>query len=62
MTRSQKPPAVPVEIADQPGMEERFQRALQRALNTPPQHRAKPMPKKERPASKGRVHKGNTRS
>jgi hypothetical protein len=51
-----------VEVHDEPGMAERFQRGLQRALNTPPQHRAKPtMPKpKERPASKGRVHKGKT--
>lgn len=48
-------------IVDEPGMAERFQRGLQRALNTPPQHRTKVMPKpKERPASKGRVHKGKT--
>jgi hypothetical protein len=46
------------EIVDEPGWDERFQRGLQRALNTPPQHRAKPTPKpKERPASKGRAHK-----
>jgi hypothetical protein len=56
-----KPPPLP-EIADEPGMAERFQRGLQRALNTPPTHRTKPTPKpKERPASKGRVHKGKTR-
>jgi len=30
------------EIHDEPGMAERFQRGLQRALNTPPQHRTKP--------------------
>jgi len=36
---------------------ERFQRGLQRALNTPPQHRPAPAPKgKTRLASKGRVH------
>ena len=47
------------EIKDEPGWDERFQRGLRRALNTPPQPRGKPMPKpKERPASKGRVHKG----
>jgi hypothetical protein len=46
---------------DEPGMEERFQRALRKALNTPPKHRTAPKPK-ERPASKGRVHKGKTRS
>ena len=32
-------------IVDEPGMAERFQRGLQRALNTPPQHRTKPTPK-----------------
>jgi hypothetical protein len=43
-------------------MAERFRRGLQRALNTPPKHRAAPIPKaKERPASKGRVYKGKTR-
>jgi hypothetical protein len=64
MTRSHKPlPAEPVEIHDEPGMEERFQRALRKALNTPPKHRTASTPKtKERPASKGRVHKGKTRS
>jgi hypothetical protein len=51
------------QIADEPGWQDRFQRGLQRALNTPPQHRTKAAPKtKERPASKGRVHKGKTRS
>jgi hypothetical protein len=49
-------------IEDEPGMAERFQSALRKALNTPPKHRTAPMPKtKERPASKGRVHKGKTR-
>jgi hypothetical protein len=33
-------------------MAERFQHGLQRTLNTPPQHRAKPK-RKERPATKG---------
>jgi hypothetical protein len=52
----------PDQIIDEPGMEERFQRALRKALNTPPKHRTSPTPKiKERPASKGRVHKGKTR-
>jgi hypothetical protein len=47
---------------DEPGMAERFQRALRKALSTPPKHRAAPTPKsKERPASKGRVHRGKTR-
>ena len=61
MKRSKPPVADVPEIADEPGWAERFQRGLQRALNTPPQHRSAPTPKaKERPASKGRVHKGKT--
>jgi hypothetical protein len=57
-----KPQELPDKITDEPGMEERFQRGLQRALSTPPQHRQTPTQKpKERPASKGRVHKGKTR-
>jgi hypothetical protein len=63
MKRSSKPPAEAPEIVDEPGMEERFQRALRKALNTPPKHRTAATPKaKERPASKGRVHKGKTRN
>jgi hypothetical protein len=62
MTRTKPPPAAP-EIADESGWQDRFQRGLQRALNTPPQHREKPAPKtKTRPASKGRVHEGKSRS
>jgi hypothetical protein len=50
-------------IKDEPGMAERFQRALRKALNTPPKHRTARAPKpKERTASKGRVHKGKTRT
>jgi hypothetical protein len=38
-------------------------RTLRKAVNTPPEVRSVPTPKpKERPASKGRVHKGKTRS
>jgi hypothetical protein len=52
-----------VAIIEEPGMEERFQRALRKALNTPPKHRTAPKLKpKERPASKGRVYKGKTRT
>jgi hypothetical protein len=45
----------------------RMERGLRKALNTPPQPHGKnhksPQPKrKERPASKGRVHKGKTRN
>jgi len=52
------------EIKDEPGMAARFQRGLQRALNTPPQPRTKPTAAapKERAASKGRVNKGKARS
>jgi hypothetical protein len=46
---------------DEPGTEECSQRALRKGLKTPPKHRAAPIPKaKERPPSKGRVHKGRT--
>ncbi|MGC1891086.1 MAG: hypothetical protein WA709_34265, partial [Stellaceae bacterium] len=48
-------------IVDELGMSERFQGALRKALITPPKHRITPKPK-ERPASKGRVHKGKTRN
>jgi hypothetical protein len=59
MKRPATPSTEPIEIQDEPGMEERFQRALRKALNTPPKHRTARAPKtKERPASKGRVHKG----
>ena len=63
MKRPSKPPSAdPPAIVDEPGMAERFQRALRKALNTPPKHRTSPTPKtEERPASKGRVHKGKTR-
>ena len=51
------------EITDEPGMSERFQRALRNLINTPPKHRTAATPKaKERPASKRRVHRGKTRS
>jgi len=57
------PPAIEPDIADEPGMAERFQRTLRNLINTPPKHRTAPTSKaKERPASKGRVHKGKTRS
>jgi hypothetical protein len=54
---------LPDKITDEPGMEERFQRTLRNLVNIPPKHRAAPTPKpKERRASKGRVHKGRTRT
>ena len=63
MRRSKTPAVELIEVRDEFGMAERFQRALRRALTTPPRHWTAPAPKaKERPASKGRVHKGKTRS
>jgi len=63
MRKPTKPQApAPDTLVDEPGMAERFQRALRKALNTPPKHRTSPTPKaKERPTSKERVHKGKTR-
>ena len=58
MKHSSKPPADAPTIQDEPGMAERFQRGLQRALNTPPKHRTSKSTKQ--PASKGRVHKDKT--
>jgi hypothetical protein len=56
-------PQAPPEIVDEPGMAERFQRTLRNLLNTPPKHRTTLAPKpKERPASKGRVHRGKTKT
>jgi hypothetical protein len=45
----------------------RMERALRKALNMPPQPHGRnpqtpPTPKKERPASKGRLHKSKGRS
>jgi hypothetical protein len=46
---------------------QRMERGLRRALSTPPQPHGKnprsppPLKTKERPTSKGRVHKGKTR-
>ena len=50
---------LPETIVDEPGMAERFQRGLQRALNTPPKPH-KPIGKAKRPTLKRRVHKGKT--
>ncbi len=49
------------EIQDEPGMAERFQRTLRNLLNSPPKPRKPSVPKpKERPASKGCLHKRKT--
>jgi hypothetical protein len=42
-----KPQELPDKITDEPGMEERFQRALRQALNTPPKHRTSSNPEAE---------------
>jgi hypothetical protein len=44
------------EVADEPGMAERFQRGLRRALNTPHQPRAKPEKKKDGAKRQNRSH------
>jgi hypothetical protein len=49
--------------ACEPGWVQGAERSLQSVVSTPPRHHPKPTPKaKERPASKGRVHKGKTRN
>jgi hypothetical protein len=40
----------------------RFERAVDAAIKGGPKHRPAPVNKKARPTSKGRVHKGKTRS
>lgn len=58
MKRPQKPKE-PQELTDEPGWAERFQRGLQRALSTSPKpHKPIGRKPKERPGTKGRVHKG----
>jgi hypothetical protein len=42
---------------------ERFERAVDTVIKSKPMHRQRPtVDRKERPASKGRVHKGKSRS
>jgi hypothetical protein len=63
MVEDHKPKPANIEVVDEPGMPERFQRGLRNLLNTPPKHGPDRAPKlKERPASKGRTHKGKARS
>jgi hypothetical protein len=47
-----------IEVQDEPGMAERFQRGLQRAFQIP--HKPITPKAKTRPASEGRGHKGKT--
>jgi hypothetical protein len=55
-----KPTTTPEEegIEFHPDSWERFERTVQKVINAPPVHRTAKA--KERPASKGRVHKGKT--
>jgi hypothetical protein len=59
-----KPDPQAEEIEFYPDARERFGEFVKQLAKAGPQHRVmKPAPKaKERPASKGRVHKGKTRS
>jgi hypothetical protein len=56
MAKPPKEKGQPVEIV--PDAWERFERAVEVVIKAKPKHRAA----KERPASKGRVHKGRSRS
>jgi len=49
-----------LEVVDEPGVAERFERGLRRAFTMPHQPHTLTPKRKERPASKGRVHKGKT--
>jgi hypothetical protein len=61
MATDHKPKPDDLDVVDEPGMAERFQRGLRNLLNTPPKHGPARAPKlKQRPPSKGRVHKGKT--
>jgi hypothetical protein len=48
--------SAPLQVEDEPGMAERFQRGLQRAFQTP--HKPITPKSKTRPVSKGRIHMG----
>jgi hypothetical protein len=50
----------PLTITDEPGMSERFQRGLQRALNTPHKPHAPTRKAKEQPVTKPRVRRSKT--
>jgi len=41
---------------------ERFERAVDTVIKSGPQHRQRPKVDRERPASKGRAHKGKSRT
>jgi hypothetical protein len=62
MKRSQKPVQDGAPIVDELGWEDRFHRGPRRARNVPPKlHATIGRKPKERPVSKGRVHKGKAR-
>jgi hypothetical protein len=62
--KDQKPAPKPRDIEELPDAWERFEKAFDTVMKATPKPRsAVPTPKpKERPASKGRVHKGKDRS
>jgi hypothetical protein len=56
MAEKKKPSeSEPLTVVDEPGMAERFQRGLQRALSTPPQHRMKRKSKVSKPLTNKKV-------
>jgi hypothetical protein len=58
--KEQKPPPNPRDIEELPDAWERFEKAFDTVMKAKPKPRAAKT--KERPASKGRVHKGKTGS
>ncbi len=61
MPKANRPEKPPPFTEDDPDWQERFQRGLERALSTPPKsHKPIGAKPKERPASRGRIHKGKT--
>jgi hypothetical protein len=60
--KTEKPKPKADEIEELPDAWERFERAVDVVMKSPPKHQSAPQRKpKERPASKGRVHKAKSR-
>jgi hypothetical protein len=58
-----KPPKDARDIEVLPDAWERFERAVDVVMKSPPKHQSAPLRKpKERPATKGRVHRAKSRS
>ena len=58
MSRTRKTIPEPIEVHDEPGMAERFQRGLRNLINTPPKPRLSVLNRKGSPHQKGRLNKG----